>query len=124
MYPRLRTRKRFLSRAIAAALTLLVCGGAVDWGHLGGDDADCNIVVVPHDHAAHRFAANPSGAAPAADHCYICHSLRLLHVALAARQERAAIDLQRTQLGDAFDAVAGQRVGVALSSRAPPLTLL
>ena len=113
-----------LTRTVAAALVVLVCGGAIDWGHVGGDDADCNVVVVPHDHTAHRFAAPPSGGAPTADHCYICHSLRLLHVALAARQERAAVDLQRAQVGDAFDAIATWRVGVTLSSRAPPATLL
>ena len=117
-------RKHFVSRVIAAALALFVCGGALDWGHLGGDDADCDVVVVAHDHTAHRFRANPTGATPVSDHCYICHSLRLLHVALAVRQERAAVDVQRSQLGDAFDAIAGQRFGVTLSSRAPPLALI
>ena len=124
MWLRASARNRFLIRAIAAALTLLVCGGAVDWGHPGGDDVECNVVVVPHDHTAHRFAANPTGSAPAADHCYICHSLRLLHVAVAVRHERVAVDLQRAQLGDAFNALATQRFGVALSSRAPPFTIL
>ena len=116
-------RKRFVSRVVAAALALFVCGGALNWGHLGGDDADCDVVVVAHDHTAHRFRANPVGYAPAPDHCYICHSLRLLHVALTPSQERAAVDLQRTPLGDAFAAIAGQRFGVTLSSRAPPVSL-
>jgi len=114
---------RFIIRTVAALLALVVCGGAVDWGHLGGDDADCDILVVPHDHSAHRFRANPPGGAPAPEHCYICHSLRLLHTALAVRHERAAINLQRTQLGDVSNAIACQRFGVSLSSRAPPSRL-
>jgi hypothetical protein len=114
----------FLTRAIAAALVFVVCGGAVDWGHIGGDDADCNAVVVPHDHAAHRFAANRTGGAPTPDHCYLCHSLRLLHVALVARHARTAVDLRQAQIGDAPDAIACQRFSVCLSSRAPPSQLL
>jgi hypothetical protein len=121
---RAHVRRPMMTRTIAALLALLVCGGAVDWGHVGDDDAACSVVVVPHDHTAHRFSASPTGAPQVPDHCYICHSLRLLHVALAARQQRAAIDLQRIQLFDAFDAVACQRFGVSLSSRAPPASLL
>ena len=117
-------RNHFFIRTVAALVSLLVCGGAVDWGHLGGDDADCDLVVVPHDHGAHRFTANPTGGTSVPEHCYICHSLRLLHAAVAVRHERAAIDLQRTQYGDASDAIACQRIGVSLSSRAPPSRLL
>ncbi|HZR25579.1 MAG TPA: hypothetical protein VFA59_18425 [Vicinamibacterales bacterium] len=113
-------RNRFLSRTIAVALAFVVCGGALDWGHLGGDDADCNVVYVAHDHAAHRFAANPNPNAPAPEHCYICHSLRLLHSAVAAQQQRAVIDLQIGLYRNPIDAAASQRVGVHLSSRAPP----
>lgn len=123
MWLRSHARNHFLIRSIAAALALLVCGGALDWGHIGGDDADCDLVVVQHDHAAHRFASNRSGAVPAPDHCYICHSLRLLHVALATRHERAVVHLERAQLVDAANAIAAQRFGVSLSSRAPPASL-
>lgn len=117
-------RHPLMIRTIAALLSLLVCGGAVDWGHAGGDDPDCNVVVVPHDHSAHRFGASPSSNLPSPDHCYICHSLRLLHVALATSHERVAIALQRAQLADTFDAVACQRFAAAPSSRAPPASLL
>jgi hypothetical protein len=117
-------RHRILTRAVAAALVFVVYGGAVDWGHNGGDDADCNAVVAPHDHAAHRFAANRAGSAPTPDHCYLCHSLRLLHVALAARHERGGVDLRHAQLVHAPDAIACQRFSARLSSRAPPSQLL
>jgi hypothetical protein len=117
-------RNRFLTRTIALALACLVCGGAFDWGHAGGDDPDCDVVVVAHDHSAHRFSANPSAGAPAPDHCYICHSLRLLHIALAARRDRAAIALSSAQLVSAFAAAPVIGVGVSLTSRAPPSRLL
>jgi hypothetical protein len=116
-------RNRLLIRTVAAALTLFVCGGTVDWGHLGGDDPDCNLVFVPHDHTAHRFSTAPSSGTPAQDHCYICHSLRLLHVALAQKHQRVTIDLHRAQLADSSNAIACQRAGVSLSSRAPPAAL-
>src|SRR5579884_2952448 len=86
-------RDRFLSRSIAALLALLVCGGALDWGHIGGDDRDCDIVIVHHDHAAHRLSTAPARAPASNDHCYICHSLRLLHHAVASRYEIVAVAL-------------------------------
>src|SRR3954451_9410056 len=78
-------RHRLGSRAVAMVLVALVSGGALNWGHPGGDDPDCNPVLVLHDHAAHRFSAAPSQTAPAPDHCYICHSLQLLHTSVVAR---------------------------------------
>jgi hypothetical protein len=113
-------RNRFLSRTLAAAFAVLVCGGAVDWGHLGGDDRDCDIVVVKqHDHAAHRFSTEPASSS-STDHCYICHSLRLLHQAVTRRSERIAVALRTVHRLDR-DVLAvrdGLQVGVA--SRAPP----
>lgn len=117
-------RNRFFSRTIAFALAVLVCGGALDWGHIGGDDADCDVVYVAHDHAAHRFAANPNTNSPTADHCYICHSLRLLHIAVTAQQHRAIADVRSGQYRYVVDAAANQRAAVHLSSRAPPSVVL
>jgi len=116
-------RKRFFTRAVGAILALLVCGSAFDWGHAGGDDRDCNIVVVPHDHNAHRFSA-ASLNSPGDDHCYICHSLRLLHHAVTTRYERVSAAGQSRYCvgGDVLAVPDGLRFGVP--SRAPPSTRL
>jgi len=116
-------RNRFLIRSVAAWVALVVCTGAVDWGHLGGDDADCSVVAVSHDHTAHRFSARLSDA-PTADHCYICHSLRLLHAALAIRTQRIPVIAERARFFDLSRRVVCSSVSVALPSRAPPLPTL
>jgi hypothetical protein len=115
-------REQPISRAISVVLVLVVCGSAVDWGHAGGDDPDCNVVFVKHDDAAHRFSAAPDPL-PAGDHCYICHSLRLLHTALATRGERAAFTAQSIPLRIVVGHHAASALPIALSPRAPPLTL-
>jgi hypothetical protein len=117
-------RNRFLSRALAASLALIVCGGALNWGHAGGDDPDCNPVLVHHDHNAHRFGAAPSHSSQPADHCYICHSLRLLHTTLVASGARVVVTNQSTPFRQAEGLVALSASGVALSSRAPPAAFL
>ncbi|MES1256286.1 MAG: hypothetical protein ABUS56_11790 [Acidobacteriota bacterium] len=117
-------RKRMLSRGLAALLAVLVCGGALNWGHTGGDDPDCNVVPVHHDHAAHRFSGAPTDSSPTADHCYICHSLRLLQTSLVARGARAVFTPQATALRQAKALVAVGAIGIALSSRAPPAASL
>jgi len=112
-------RNRFFTRTIGGFLALLVCASALDWGHVGGDDRDCDIVVVHHDHNAHRFSTAPVNS-PTEDHCYICHSLRLLHHAVASRHERAAVAV-RARLRVDSDVLAvrdGLQFGVP--SRAPP----
>ena len=82
-------RQHCLTRGLAAVLALLVCGTALDWAHPGDDDPDCNPVLVVHNHAAHRVA--PQGSQPSPEgHCFICHSLRLLHAARAMRGARVA----------------------------------
>ena len=113
-------RHRLLSRAFAAVLAVLVCGGALDWGHLGGDDPDCTPVLVHHDHAAHRFGSAPSQSVPPADHCYLCHSLRLLHTSVIARAAGAVPAVTSTPFRLEDHLAAFGPVGVTLSSRAPP----
>jgi hypothetical protein len=112
-------RKHFLTRAIAALLSLLVCGSALDWGHVGGDDRDCDIVVVHHDHNAHRISTAPLSS-PTNDHCFLCHSLRLLHHAVASRHGRVSLALQAVHRpdGDVLAVRDGLQIGIA--SRAPP----
>jgi hypothetical protein len=112
-------RNRFLIRGLAATLAALVCGGAIDWGHVGGDDPDCNLLPVAHDHSAHRFDTAPV-TSPHNDHCYLCHSLRLLHVGLAARHERVAVDVRSTQHCKRSALIARSALSLDLSSRAPP----
>jgi hypothetical protein len=113
------TRYRCLTRAIASLLALLVCGSALGWGHVGGDDRDCDIVVVPHDHSAHRLSNAPVSS-PLDDHCFVCHSLRSLHHAVASRYHRVTIARSAVHRldGDLLAVRDGLKSGV--SSRAPP----
>src|SRR5436309_9838936 len=113
-------RSGVLNRALAALLAVVVCGGALDWGHAGGDDPDCNPVPVYHDHAAHRFAPAPSHSSPSADHCYICHSLRLLQTTVIARGARVILTVNSTPLCQANGLSASGPLGETRSSRAPP----
>jgi hypothetical protein len=111
-------RNRFLTRGLGAVLTVLVCGGALDWGHIGGDDRDCSIVVTRHDHAKHRFSAAANSTPD--DHCYLCHSLRLLHVSLAAQNGRLTLDVQATGYAVTDRVSGGDTFLSSFSSRAPP----
>jgi hypothetical protein len=116
-------RKRSINSVFATLLALVVCGGAVDWGHVGGDDPDCNIVVIHHDHAAHRLSATPLSSSTS-DHCYICHSLRLLHIALAGRRERVALNLDAIPFRVVVRFAPSSPFALALSSRGPPFRTL
>ena len=113
-------RKRLLSRVVASLLTLIVCAGSLDWGHAGGDDPGCNPVLVHHDDSAHRFSSAPTQTAPAADHCYICHSLRLLHTTLIARGARVALTVGSTPVWQFARLATPDAIGLARSPRAPP----
>jgi hypothetical protein len=116
---------RFFSRAVAALLALVACGGALNWGHVGGDDRDCDTVAVyHHDHTAHRVSTAALNSSSPNDHCYICHSLRLLHQAVTRRYERVAGTLAAVHRPP-VDIIAvrdGSRIGIA--SRAPPAVRL
>jgi hypothetical protein len=113
-------RNGFLARGFATVLALVVCGGALDWGHAGGDDADCGIGLTLHDHDAHRFNGVPANPAPPANHCYICHSLQLLHSALKPHDGRVVLHLQSARYSQPDHLLARSAPGLALSSRAPP----
>jgi hypothetical protein len=75
--------RRLYQRALALVLSMAVCGGALNWGHVGGDDPDCTPQLVQHDHAAHRFTAPSRTTSPQEEHCTLCHLLRLLHTAVS-----------------------------------------
>ena len=113
-------RSRLLGRGLAAALALIVCGAALEWGHMGGDDADCNVALAHHDHHAHRLVRAPSDRSQPAGHCYICHSLQLLHAALKGQQRQFVLDLQSTQYRHADSLLARGDPSLFLPSRAPP----
>ena len=113
-------RSRLLARSIATALAVVVCGGALNWGHLGGDDPEDSLLLVLHDHAAHRIGATPSQSSSPIEHCYLCHSLRLLHSMLSARGAGVIRTVQSTPFRQFDGLVAFSIVGTARSSRAPP----
>jgi hypothetical protein len=111
----------WLARGLAAALALVVCGGALDWGHVGGDDPDCSVVLIQRDNTAPRIHIATSSQSQPAGHCYICHALWLLHAALKVRDAHAHVELLSTQWSCPADRVFARRaLGLALSSRAPP----
>jgi hypothetical protein len=82
-------RQHWLTRGLATVLAVLVCGSALELAHPGGDDPDCSPALVVHDHAAHRIGTQPAQSSPEG-HCFICHSLRLLHTARTMRAVRLA----------------------------------
>ena len=113
--------KGWLARGLAAALALVVCGGALDWGHVGGDDPDCSVALIQSDHTAPRFHIATSGQSQPTGHCYLCHALWLLHTALKVRDGQAKVELRSTRWSCPADrVVARSALGLALSSRAPP----
>jgi hypothetical protein len=117
-------RSRVLVRGVAALLAVLVSAGTLEWGHAGGDDRDCGVVAAFHDHDAHRLSDAQPAQSPSNDHCYICHSLRLLHAALVASQDRPAAGVRGTQFHDADTGVARHAFRLDVPSRAPPAVRL
>jgi hypothetical protein len=112
------------ARCLAALLAVFVWAGTADWGHVAWDDPACDPAPVYHDHSAHRFTAGTADDQPSDGHCYLCHSLRLLHTGLTVRSAPAP----RTDVSSPY------RIGVIISpnllvagarlSRAPPVVLL
>jgi hypothetical protein len=111
---------RSWTRTVAALLAVVVLGGTADWGHAGGDDAACNPTVVQHDHAAHRFISQTQAPGAPANHCDLCHLLRLLHTALSVKPSTAALvsRVAARRPPDGVHTVALVTFGVP--SRAPP----
>jgi len=112
------------ARCFAALLAVFVFAGAADWGHVAWDDPACDPAPVRHDHSAHRFTTGTADSQPSDGHCYLCHSLRLLHTGLTVRSVLTA----------QTDVSSPHRIGVVISpnllvaggalSRAPPFVLL
>jgi hypothetical protein len=116
--------RRLHSRALALVLSVAVCGGALSWGHIGGDDPDCAPQLVQHNHAAHRFTTTSRTSPQQDEHCNLCHLLRLLHTAVsggslldnrvAAVESRLVVDSR----------LVTSIFTVVVPSRAPPAALL
>jgi hypothetical protein len=117
-------RSRLLVRVVAALLVALVGGSTLEWGHGGGDDRDCGAVAVLHDHEAHRLSGAQASPSSSNDHCYICHSLRLLHAALVVSHERLTADASSTQFHAGAPGIARYACRLHLPSRAPPPVVL
>ncbi|HEX7796251.1 MAG TPA: hypothetical protein VF456_17940 [Vicinamibacterales bacterium] len=112
------------ARCFAALLAVFVFAGAADWGHVAWDDPACDPAPVRHDHSAHRFTTETTDSQPSDGHCYLCHSLRLLHTGLTVR----SVPTPHADVSSPY------RIGVLISpnllvagvalSRAPPFVLL
>ena len=115
---------RLLQRGLAIALAAIVVGGALDWGHAGGDDQESGVVLVHHDHTAHRFNSAPSKTPQSPEHCFICHSLRAFHTSLTANGARATVPPTSTLLWQREIVAVGSTFDIALAARAPPVSSL
>ena len=116
--------RRLHSRALALVLSFAVCGGALSWGHIGGDDPDCTPQLVQHDPAAHRVTAPSRSSSPQDEHCNLCHLLRLLHTAVSGGSlldSRVATVESRSVIDSGL---VTSIFSVVVPSRAPPAASL
>lgn len=112
------------ARALAVLLSIAVCGGALNWAHVGGDDPGCAPQLVQHDHSAHRFTADRHTPASPDEHCNLCHLLRLLHTALPT-ESLLASNVSTVAAGQPVEnALAAAILNFQLPSRAPPPVVL
>ena len=113
-------RRRMRAQTLALLLSVVVCGGALNWGHIGGDDPGCAPQLIQHDHFAHRFTAAGQTPASQDDHCTLCHLLRLLHTAVPTESLLAG-NVSPIEARRAADTkVAPALFDSAVPSRAPP----
>jgi hypothetical protein len=96
-----RLTKHALGALLAVSTLLSVVWPSVALSfHNGADDPDCSLVIVVHDHAAHRLKESPKSSQSPQEHCFICHwqSLRTvqavvhLHAPASASQALASAD--------------------------------
>ncbi len=119
-----RLHRRLIPRALALLLSIVVCGGSLNWGHAGGDDPDCAPQLVQHDHAAHRFRADTHRTTAQDEHCTLCHLLRLLHTALPSGSllDSRVSPIETRRMVDS--GLVTSIFSVTLPSRAPPAASL
>lgn len=111
------------TRAFAMLLAVAVCGATFDWGHSGWDDPACDPAPVLHNAAAHRLTGDGRTPAAPADHCSLCHFIRLLHTALSLASLPASQTHQAAAARAADGVPAIVQVALHLPSRAPPALL-
>ncbi len=119
-----RVFRRLYPRALALLLSVAVCGGALNWGHVGGDDPDCAPQLVQHNHAAHRLTSTSRTTSPQDEHCNLCHLLRLLHTAVSGGSlldSRVAVVESRPMIDRRL---VPSIFSVVVPSRAPPAVSL
>ncbi len=117
-------RRLFRRQSLAVFLVLLVGGGTLDWGHAGGDDPGCNPIPVQHDHSAHRLKAAERGTQAPADHCTLCHLLRIFHTALSAQSHGAYVGATAAARHTLSRSFVVSLVSFAVPPRAPPALVL
>jgi hypothetical protein len=117
-------RRIVRAQTVGALIALIVCAGMADLVHAGGDDPACDPPLVLHDGSAHHFTTGGPTQPGPANHCALCHLLRLLHTALSAHPSAAvsAFTVEARWFADRWIAVATLATGVP--SRAPPSTAL
>jgi hypothetical protein len=104
-------------------MALLVCGSMVGWGHAGGDDPDCDGLLIVHNHAAHRISGTTSPASSPEGHCFICHTLRLLHSAPRARAVQPPLPTSAIVAVQRFSQATIFGFAITTLSRGPPALL-
>jgi hypothetical protein len=117
-------RQRLLTRAFAVLLSIVTGGGALNWGHVGGDDPGCAPQLVQHDHSAHRFSAERQAPESQDDHCTLCHLLRLMCTALPTKSLVASHVSQVETRRSVESAIAAASFNLHVPSRAPPTAAL
>lgn len=113
-------RQRARVRALVVLLSVAVCGGALNWGHVGGDDPGCAPTLVQHNHSAHRFTTDSQAPVSQDQHCNLCHLLRLLHTAIPTESLLASNVSQLEARRAADSAPATVISNFDIPSRAPP----
>lgn len=112
-------RSGAVSWLVAVTLVSVTCLVASPLYHDEGDDRDCVLALVLHDHSAHRIGAPTAGHATDSSHCFICHwhSLRSVRTAVHVVAPASA---SQPVVADATLGVLSRTL-LPRSARAPPL---
>jgi len=115
-------RRQAWVHVVATMLVAIVGGAALNWGHLGGDDPDCDLTFAVPGYSSPHVAATPT--TPPHDHCPICHSLRLLQLAISGQSLTASGIYQVVGCSPKDTPAPGSVFVLNGSPRAPPVAHL